>query len=218
MVLLVQDLTELDFTAHRATTGLGPLGNGYKQGFLLQSALAVLPADGTVLGLAATEVFPRIPAPRKGERSIDRQARPRESDAWGRLVDHLGHPPDDTCWVHVGDRGSDVFTFFVACHRQAAQVLVRVVADRRLTTEDGTIRHLREYGRSLAPQAVRDVAIPGRAKTSRHPPRAPRTAQMAVSWAAVTVAPPFHSRQQDAIPAWLVRTWEREWPMPLTTH
>src|SRR5690606_12634755 len=82
VVLLVQDLTELDFTAHRATVDLGPLGNGYKHGLLLQSVLAMVPTDGAILGLAGLEVFPRVPAPRPGERSIDRQARPRESDAW----------------------------------------------------------------------------------------------------------------------------------------
>ncbi|MDQ3782822.1 MAG: IS4 family transposase [Actinomycetota bacterium] len=212
VVLLIQDLTELDFTAHRATVGLGPLGNGYKHGLLLQSALAVLPADGTVLGLAALDVFPRIPAPRTGERSIDRQARPRESDAWGRLVDAIGPPPAAACWVHVGDRGSDVFTFLSAARRQGTQVLLRVVADRRLTTEEGEIRHLREYGCSLRPRAERELAVPGRAKTSRHPPRAPRTARMAVSWAAVTVAAPFHSRQQAPLPVWLVRTWELDPP------
>ena len=43
----VQDLTELDYSAHQATTGLGPLGDNRKQGFLLQSALAVLPATKT---------------------------------------------------------------------------------------------------------------------------------------------------------------------------
>ena len=68
-------------TAHRATTGLGPLGDNRKQGFLLQSALAVLPATGTVLGLAASEVFPRVPAPRRGE-----PQRRRRSDVRDRAV------------------------------------------------------------------------------------------------------------------------------------
>lgn len=212
VVLLVQDLTMLDFSAHRATVNVGPLGNGYKHGLLLQSALAVLPADGTVLGLIASESSRRVPAPRKGERSVDRQTRPRESDAWARLVEQVGPPPATTCWVHVGDRGSDVFSFLTACQEQQAHLLVRVVANRRLTTAAGEIRHLREYGRSLPAQDERELLLPARAKTHRHPARPPRSARMGVSWAPVTVAAPFHSPQATPVAAWLVRTWELDPP------
>ena len=42
-VLLIQDTTDLDYQAHPTTTGLGPIGTGSHQGFLLQTVLAVLP-------------------------------------------------------------------------------------------------------------------------------------------------------------------------------
>src|SRR5947209_17753177 len=35
-VLLIQDTTEVDYQHHPKTTGLGPIGNGSHQGFLLQ--------------------------------------------------------------------------------------------------------------------------------------------------------------------------------------
>ena len=42
-VLVVQDTTQVDYQAHPTTTGLGPIGNGTHQGFLLQSVLAIEP-------------------------------------------------------------------------------------------------------------------------------------------------------------------------------
>src|SRR5215208_6116751 len=67
VVLLVQDTTEVDYTHHRAATGLGPIGSGGGQGYLLQSVLAIAPAPRQVLGLAHLEPFLRVPAPRRGE-------------------------------------------------------------------------------------------------------------------------------------------------------
>jgi hypothetical protein len=212
VVLFVQDGSELDYSAHRATTGLGPLGDGRKRGLLLQSALAVLPADGTVLGLAASEVFPRVPAPRRGERTDERQHRPRESEVWSRLVAQIGVPPGAATWVHVGDRGSDVFTFFAACRAHGTQVLVRIAPDRCITTAADEPRHLREYARALPPVATRPFAVPARPKTSKHPARTARTTTLALGWAPITVAPPFHTPKQAPLPAWVVRTWEPDPP------
>jgi hypothetical protein len=212
VVLFVQDGSELDYSAHRATTGLGPLGDGRKQGLLLQSALAVLPPTGTVLGLAASEVFCRIPAPRRGERTDERQQRPRESEVWGRLVAQIGSPPPGATWVHVGDRGSDVCTFFAACRAHQTQVLVRIAPDRCITTATDEPRHLRAYARALPVQATRPFAVPARPKTSKHPARTARQTTLALGWAPITVAPPFHTPKQDPLPAWVVRTWEPDPP------
>ena len=77
VVLLVQDTTELDYQAHRQTSGLGPIGNGRHQGFLLQTVLAVEPSSGELLGIAQQEPFVRQPAP-QGERYSERVKRERE--------------------------------------------------------------------------------------------------------------------------------------------
>ena len=71
-VLLIQDTTDLDYQAHATTTGLGPIGTGSHQGFLLQTVLAVLPESREVLGIAQQEPFLRQPAP-KGESKRQRQ-------------------------------------------------------------------------------------------------------------------------------------------------
>jgi hypothetical protein len=52
-VLLIQDMTEVDYEHHPKTRGLGPIGNGSHQGYLLQTVLAVEPSRKEVLGIAA---------------------------------------------------------------------------------------------------------------------------------------------------------------------
>ena len=51
-VLLIQDTSEVDYTAHPKTTGLGQIGDGKGRGYLLHTVLAVDPADRQVLGVA----------------------------------------------------------------------------------------------------------------------------------------------------------------------
>jgi hypothetical protein len=201
VVLLVQDTTELDYTHHRATADLGPIGNGRGRGYLLQSVLAVTPGK-TVLGLAHLAPFRRVPAPRRGERCDERRDRPRESDVWGRTARELGPPPDAARWVHVGDRGADVFTFFAACRAVRADVLVRVAQDRRATTADGAATRVLVAARAAPAAATRPLAIPTR------PGHPARTATVAVAWVPLVVQPPADVRDGEPLPAWVVRVWE----------
>ena len=81
-VLLIQDTTELDYQHHPKTTGLGPVGNGSHQGFLLQSVLALDAATEEVMGVAHQDPFLRQPAP-KGETARQAQERAREKPRLG---------------------------------------------------------------------------------------------------------------------------------------
>ena len=60
LVLAVQDTTEVDWTAHPATTGLGPWGHTACQGLLVHSTLAFTP-ERVPLGLLAQQVWARDP-------------------------------------------------------------------------------------------------------------------------------------------------------------
>ena len=82
IVLIAQDTTYFNFTSHSATTGLGSIGSGSEQGFLLHSGLA-LTTDGVPLGLVAQIVWARDPAT-KGK-SAQRKQLPiedKESYRW----------------------------------------------------------------------------------------------------------------------------------------
>jgi hypothetical protein len=63
VILAIQDTTELNFTAHPATEGLGPLRAQGQRGTLVHSVLAVS-ADGVPLGLLAQQQWARDPAQR----------------------------------------------------------------------------------------------------------------------------------------------------------
>ena len=67
-VLLIQDMTEVDYEHHPKTRGLGPIGNGSHQGYLLQTVLAVEPSRKEVLGIAAeASLFACTRSPRRNE-------------------------------------------------------------------------------------------------------------------------------------------------------
>lgn len=111
--LLTSDTTDIDEYTHRATTGLGMLGDGQGRGLQLHSRLAVETSTGVVEGLAASKVFYRKPAPKQKMRA-QRLNRPREVSLWGDVVEQAGSPPAGSQWVHVFDRGGDNFESM--CH------------------------------------------------------------------------------------------------------
>ncbi|MGH7702258.1 MAG: IS4 family transposase [Gemmatimonadales bacterium] len=208
VVLFVQDTSELDFTHHPKTTGLGPIGDGRGRGILLQTDLAVIPVPRQVLGIAYLEPFLRQPVPRPDETTAQRQQRARESDVWARAVAAIGAPPTPVRWVHVADRGADVFTFLAACQGQGTDFVVRLTQDRRVTSADGTPGHLLQLARALPGRDTRAVAVPARPARRGQPARPARTAQVAIAWAPLTVHPPTHTPAQTPIPGWVVRAWE----------
>src|SRR3954449_9904203 len=103
-VLFVQDTSELDFTAHRQTTGLGWIGNTGGYGFFLHSCLAVRPsAVPEILGLAAQQVWTRHEVKKGTETRTARSKRRKESDVGAEVVEAIGPATPDQCWVSVSD-------------------------------------------------------------------------------------------------------------------
>lgn len=75
MVLALQDTTDLDFSSHRATGGLGQIGDRYGRGLKVHSVLACT-TGGLPLGLLGQTVWAR-PAP-SGLSASQRKRRPIE--------------------------------------------------------------------------------------------------------------------------------------------
>jgi hypothetical protein len=184
-VLLVQDTTTLDFSAHPATTDLGPIAKGDGQGLFVQTVLAVRPADRWPLGVLAIDPFVRTPAP-TGESRTERTKRDRESDIWGQLAATVGAPPPDTTWVHVADRGGDCYSFFTAVVHAGADFLVRTVQNRGIILADGTPSRLVDTLRAQPPATTRSLTVPA------HGDQPARDTAVAVSWGTpptITMAP-----------------------------
>jgi hypothetical protein len=206
--LILDDTTEIDYGAKRQATGLGPVGRGTGRGFLIHSALVVVPGDEWVVGLAGQILFHRRPAP-KGETLTQKQRRDRESAVWGQLIEQVGPPPATARWVHVMDRGADDFEVFCRAGRVGADWIGRVKSrNRRVRDQAGHEGPLSDV-LTAAPVAG------GYGLTLRARPSQPaRRARLEVSFAPVTALIPQHAPASlkalapEPIPQWVV--WARE--------
>jgi hypothetical protein len=168
VVLAVQDTTEVDFSTHEATEGLGYLACEHARGLLVHSVLCVSPA-GTPLGLLDQFTWARPPAQLGKRRTRNNRLTPeKESQRWlDGLAAAQRHLPQHPCVVVVGDRESDLFDLFAAPSVAHIRLLVRV-RDRRRRVE-GPVKHLgdavtearcvprqssRFPGRTIAPRAA----------------------------------------------------------------
>jgi hypothetical protein len=210
VVLIVHDTTELDYTQHAALAGAGPIGDGEGRGFLQHNSLAVVPGSKEVLGLAYQQWRVREPAP-KGERSPHRKQRDRESMLWMDGIRAIGQPPEGSCWVDVGDRGSDIYEAMEASLEMGHDFLFRVCQNRTVftTPEQGQSAKLLDYARSLESRGSDAVEIRGRGK------RPARTASVQLAGAPVWVPAPRETPQRAQRPligAWVIRVWEADPP------
>lgn len=206
VTLLVQDTTPLDFSTHAAIDDLGPIApRDGGRGLFLQTVLAVTPVDRVPLGVLAAEPFVRQPAP-AGETRAQRTKRDRESDIWGTVAEAVGAPPTDSTWGHVADRGGDCYSVFTAVHEAGADLLVRVVQNRRVTVPDGMPAKLVGTLRAQPPAATRPLPVPAQADAPA------RDTTVAVTGMAATLEPPTNARRDRPkpapIPVWAVRVWE----------
>jgi len=230
LVLMVEDTTELDYTAHPYTQGLGQVGNGRGRGLLLHSTLAVVPEGRQVLGLAHAQVVVRAPlADAKQHRRHT-----AEGQVWEVSARSVGRPPAGVCWVHVSDRGSDIFDYMVACVDAGKHFLVRAYQNRVLLWDDemalATASRLRrptvaaetdavlgkllDYVRALPAQPTGgySVAVPA-CKTKNQPAR---QAQVVLQWTTVKIGPGSHTppslRHHAPLRLWILRVWEPQPP------
>src|SRR5262245_12134950 len=161
-VLVIGDTTEFDFGIHRKITGLGPTGNGRGRGFLLHSALAVVPGPGEILGLLGQTIHHRRPAP-KGENSSQALKRARESEIWGHVIDTVGPPREGVEFVHVLDRGGDNFEVFCHVAQQRSQFVIRASHLNRTVHDDqGQERGLLAWLRTLPVAGSYGQKVPAR--------------------------------------------------------
>lgn len=214
LVLLVEDTTEVDYTAHPHTTGLGPIGDGKGRGLLLHSTLAVDPDGRAVLGLAHAQVVLRTPKPTKHPHGT----RSAEARVWEVSAQRVGRPPPGVVWIHVSDRESDVFEYMAACVDRGKHFLLRAYQNRlvRVSADadvaDPQVAHLLDYARLLPahPDAGYLIEIP---PDRKHPAR---TAKVELQWSVVTVPAPSQGpaelRQHVPLTVWLLRVWEPQPP------
>jgi len=206
--LLVQDTTDIDLSHRRQISGVGQIGNERGRGFFVQTVLAVRPATREVLGCLAQEPFVRIPAPEGEARYHRRKREERETDVWMRQVQAIGSPAPGRTWVHVGDRGADMFPFFQACQQTQTPFLVRAAQNRRVQMHDEAIGYLLIQARSWPSQASRPFELP-----ARHG-RQGRSTHLQLACGPMTLLPPQQEPRagKEPMTIWVIRVWEEQAP------
>ena len=208
MVLLVQDTTDIDLSHRRKISGVGQIGNERERGFFVQTVLAVRPHSREVLGCIAQEPFVRIPAPEGEQRYQRRKRDERETDVWMRQVQAIGRPESGSRWVHVGDRGADMFPFFQACRSTQTHFLVRAAQNRRVQQDEDGISYSLTQARFWPSQASRPFEVPAGHGHSG------RSMQLQLAFGQTALLPPRHEPRasKDPITVWVIRVWEEQAP------
>lgn len=140
-VVVAQDTTEMDFTAMKATTGLGPLNDEKRRGFYLHGLYAVS-EQGLPLGIYGAEIILRddanfrITSTRKN-RPIEEKESYRWVEGYHKTCELARAVPG--CEVFsVSDREGDIFEVFEAWQNAGeadeprAEWLIRANQDRAL--------------------------------------------------------------------------------------
>jgi transposase-like protein/transposase Tn5 family protein len=178
-VLVLQDTTELVYTTHPSTTGLGFLDHASSRGLKVHSALAAT-IDGVPLGLVQQSVWARDVAT-KGQKARTRPQAERESQRWLTTLAEVQQAiPAPTRLIVVADREADIYPLFIAPRDERTDLVVRATYNRGLVGGN----KLEDAAKAVTWHGSRTVTIPGNGS------RAARTATVQIGWSRVQLAPP----------------------------
>lgn len=204
LVLVVQDTSSLNYTAHPAMDDIGPIGTKRDgpQGLMLHTAFTVRP-DGLPLGLLDVQCWARDRAAfGKKHKRKSTAIEHKESYKWLRPLPAIGEAARQcpgTRLVVVADRECDIYEYMCHAADLGLDVLLRAKENRALSEDE---RRLWPYMDSLPVAAVVDLPVP------RHPKQPARTARMSVRFAPLTLAPPKRKKRLGPIQLWAV--WSKE--------
>ena len=213
LVLAVQDTTSLNYSTHRATDDLGPIGTQAEGalGLWLHSTLA-FNAEGTPLGLLDVQCWARDGS-EFGKRHTRKQRRieEKESAKWlksFRAVAEVQRRTPGTRLVSVGDREADIYELFqqALAEAQGPGLLVRAEHDR-LRAEGQ--EHLWPWLEAQTAGGVQEIRVPRRGA------QAARVARLEVRWAQVTLRPPRTRPHLPELTLWAVLAQEGDAPAGL---
>lgn len=195
LVLLVQDTTFLNYTSHKATVGLGPIGTtSALRGLVAHSVLAVSP-QGQPIGLLHLDIWARaVDAPRSRDTKRKLLNAEKESRKWGDgLKSAQSRLPASQQAIVVCDREADVFSFFSAPRRKNIDLLVRAARPRIVEVATGDGSHRTDLLTAAAEaESVGEMRVTVPAK----PGRAERIANLNIRAATVIANPPRHGKRE----------------------
>lgn len=208
IILAVQDTTELDYTAHPQTEGLGPIGNHREQvqGLLLHPTLA-LTASGVPLGLLDVQCWVREGDPER-KKKFRHPVEDKESVKWLKSFAATQQAPGlcpQTMLVNVGDSEADMYELFAKAQHSPARLLVRAYRERFLAESGAEVwTHLR----SLPSAGMVRFKLPRRGS------RKAREVDLTVRFSCVRLKPPDYLKKQPSVSLWAIMLREETAPPP----
>lgn len=191
LVLVIQDTSELNYSHHPHTEGLGPLSRPDQQGLFMHSSFSMT-AERVPLGLIAQKVWARPPQIGKARTRKTTRIEDKESYKWLQGLEALNevkaHCPL-TAFVMICDREADIFDLFAKARKTQVDLLVRATHDRKVDHEQGYL-----YKHVLAAPVVERFAI----SLPRRKEQKAREAGLSLRFGPVVVCPPKH-RKKDAL-------------------
>lgn len=209
VILAVEDTTELDWSHHPATTGLGPIHTKKHRGLLLHSTVAFTP-EAVPLGILHEHVWARDDA--TFGQLPDQHTRPfaeKESYRWVRGLEAINAARDacpTTQFVLVADAEADIYDLFVAERRVGVDLLIRAGQNRCVTHPDGRLLwDVLPRGQRVGTRMVRVAARDGKPA---------REAEVTVFRQAITFQPPARRTGEvlTAVTLWAVWVVEESPP------
>jgi len=212
LVLAVQDTSELDWSQHPATTGLGPIHTKTHVGLLMHTTLALTP-EAVPLGILQQYVWARDAATFGA--LPDQHTRPfadKESYRWVRGLAAINAARDacpTTQFVMVADAEADIYDLLVAERRAGVELLIRAGQDRRVDhPEAARLWDALPLGTRAGTRVVHIPARDGKPG---------RTAELAIFFQDITIQPPKHRAKEELAPVTVAAVWAIEEQPPAGT-
>ena len=220
VVLAVQDTTTLNYSTHRATTGLGPIASTEDGGIgLLLHNTMVFNLERTPLGLLDVQCWARNPEEfGKRHRRHQLPIEQKESYKWLkslRAVAAAQKRCPETMLVSVGDREADIYELFALALSagNGPKLLVRAERKRLLADGQGHLwDHVKSQPQGLRPlSGIAQVHVPRKGLPGQGS-RPAREAQVEIRFARVTLKPPKRKPELGELTIWVALAEEVNYP------
>lgn len=191
-ILAIQDTTDIDFTSHPKTEGLGPLDHPSLRGLKVHSCLTVSP-DGVPQGLIYQEIWTRDPETiGKKHKRHKLETKDKESQRWlNALSSSQEAIPESIEVITVADREADIYDLFALPRRQNSHLLIRAAQNRLV---DHELKYL--WAAIRKSPVLGEVTV----ELGRKGDQAPRKATLLVRCARLSIQPPSNRKGRSSLP------------------
>ena len=190
-ILNIEDTTELNYTNHRATKGMGYLDSKYSQGLKVHSTIAVT-TDGLPLGLINQQVWARdISELGKAKKRHKEPTVSKESNKWLnglKMTQEL--IPSEKKVVTIADREADFYDLLAFPRPQNSELLIRATQNRCLIDSE---LHLKEAIEEVKPSGAITVEL------KRNSSHKARSAKLSLRYTSLTIQPPQNRKSQEKL-------------------